>query len=68
MSTTEAAPRSLTPIQTSMLGRATIGDQLRRLARTQPNKPAIVSYGVDGTRAATSYGELNRLANRFAHA
>jgi len=48
------------------LGRATIGDQLRRHARTQPNKCAIVSYDAVGERSGTSYGELNQRANRYA--
>ncbi|OPX10583.1 class I adenylate-forming enzyme family protein, partial [Gordonia sp. i37] len=65
---TETAPRALTQAQTAPLGRATIGDQLRRLARSQPIKPAIVSYLSDGTRSATTYEELDRLSNRFAHA
>ncbi|MFW0795294.1 class I adenylate-forming enzyme family protein [Gordonia sp. CPCC 205515] len=59
--------RSLTDAQTSMLGRATIGDQLRRLAQSQSSKPAIISYDADGNRRATTYGELNTLANRFAN-
>ncbi|MGV9713242.1 class I adenylate-forming enzyme family protein [Gordonia sp. NPDC003424] len=61
------AHRSLTEAQTSMLGRATIGDQLRRLAQSHGTKPAIISYGADGTRHATTYGELDLLANRFAN-
>ncbi|MGV9824664.1 class I adenylate-forming enzyme family protein [Gordonia sp. NPDC003429] len=51
-----------------MLGRATIGDQLRRLARTQADKPAIIAYGPGGSRRATTYGELNAQANRCAAA
>ncbi len=35
-------------------GRATIGDQLRRHARTQPNKVAFISYAADGTREVPS--------------
>jgi acyl-CoA synthetase (AMP-forming)/AMP-acid ligase II len=46
------------------IGRATIGDQLRRHARTQPGKVAIVAYAPD--RSEVTYGELDRLANRFA--
>lgn len=56
----------LAPHHRTALGRATIGDQLRRHARTQPHKLAFISYGVDGTRTTTSYGELNERANRFA--
>lgn len=48
------------------LGRATLGDQLRRHARNQPGKAAVVSTGADGRREV-SYAELNRLANRAAH-
>lgn len=62
-----AAHHGLTPTQSSMLGRATIGDQLRRLGQSHADKPAIVSYRSDGSRHPTTYGELNRLANRFAH-
>jgi acyl-CoA synthetase (AMP-forming)/AMP-acid ligase II len=47
------------------IGRATIGDQLRRHARTQPDKVAFVTYAPD--RAETTYGELDALANRYAH-
>jgi len=47
------------------VGRATIGDQLRRHARTQPDKLAVVAYAPD--RSETTYGELDRLANRYAH-
>lgn len=49
------------------LGRATIGDQLRRHARTQPDKVAVVAYAADGTRTQTSYAELDERANRFAN-
>lgn len=51
----------------SLIGRATIGDQLRRHARTQPNKTAFISYRSDGTRLVTTYGELDAHANRFAN-
>ena len=47
------------------LGRATIGDQLRRHARTQPRKVAFVTYAPD--RAELTYAELDALANRWAH-
>ena len=59
--------RTLSPAQTSMLGRATIGDQLRRLARSQGSTPAIVAYDAEGGRTSTSYAELNTMANRVAH-
>lgn len=49
----------------SPLGRATIGDQLRRHARTQPHKPALVTYRPD--RVEVTYRELDGLANRWAH-
>ncbi|WP_032369017.1 class I adenylate-forming enzyme family protein [Rhodococcoides fascians] len=51
----------------SPIGRATIGDQLRRHARTQPNKVAFISYAADGTREVTTYGELDSRANQFAN-
>jgi acyl-CoA synthetase (AMP-forming)/AMP-acid ligase II len=47
------------------IGRATIGDQLRRHARTQPDKVAFVTYVPE--RAEITYGELDVLANRYAH-
>jgi acyl-CoA synthetase (AMP-forming)/AMP-acid ligase II len=55
-------------IATSPLGRATLGDQLRRHARTLRDKPAFVSYGSDGARRTTTYRELDERANRFASA
>jgi acyl-CoA synthetase (AMP-forming)/AMP-acid ligase II len=55
-------------ITTSPLGRATLGDQLRRHARTLRDKPAFVSYDADGTRRITTYRELDERANRFASA
>ncbi|OUC77135.1 class I adenylate-forming enzyme family protein [Gordonia lacunae] len=61
------AGRALSPTQTSMLGRATIGDQLRRLARSQGSTPAIVAYDAQGGRTSTSYAELDAMANRVAH-
>ncbi|MBA3906394.1 MAG: acyl--CoA ligase [Pseudonocardiales bacterium] len=47
------------------IGRATIGDQLRRHARTQPDKVAFVTYAPE--RVETTYGALDALANRYAH-
>lgn len=58
----------LSPLHRTPLGRATIGDQLRRHAANGPHRPAIVSYGADGTRSACTYGELDRRANQLAHA
>ncbi|WP_433279834.1 class I adenylate-forming enzyme family protein [Pseudonocardia xinjiangensis] len=49
------------------VGRATIGDQLRRHARTRPHKVALVAYDTAGARSQITYGELDRRANRFAH-
>ncbi|HZZ52612.1 MAG TPA: class I adenylate-forming enzyme family protein [Pseudonocardia sp.] len=57
----------LAPQHRALLGRATIGDQLRRHARTAAGRLAFVSYDVKGARAETTYGELNRLANRYAN-
>ncbi|MCW2721232.1 class I adenylate-forming enzyme family protein [Pseudonocardia sp.] len=51
----------------SPLGRATLGDQLRRHARNQPDKVAFVAYDAAGDRTTTTYGELDARANRFAH-
>ncbi|MPY59052.1 class I adenylate-forming enzyme family protein [Streptomyces spongiae] len=55
-------------VHRSPLGRATIGDQLRRHALNQPTKTAVVSFTPDGERLACSYAELDRRANRIAHA
>ncbi|MFJ9893161.1 class I adenylate-forming enzyme family protein [Streptomyces sp. NPDC091280] len=56
------------PVHRSPLGRATIGDQLRRHALNQPDKNAVVSYTADGERLVCTYAELDRRANRVAHA
>lgn len=56
----------LAPHHRTMLGRATIGDQLRRHARTQPEKVAFVAYDADGVRTETTYGALNDRANGYA--
>lgn len=56
----------LAPQHRAPLGRATIGDQLRRHARTRPDKVAVVSCGADGTRVETTYGDLDERANRYA--
>lgn len=57
---------SLPAIASSPLGRATLGDQLRRHGRTLRDKPAFVTYGADGARQVTTYRELDERANRFA--
>lgn len=63
-----AAPdRALNSAQSTLLGRATLGDQLRRHAQSRAGKAAIVSYAPDGGRTVTTYGELDRGANRAAH-
>ncbi|NKR27963.1 AMP-binding protein [Rhodococcus hoagii] len=62
-----AEGRTLTQIQASPLGRATLGDQLRRHAQSRPSKTAIVSYRSDGRRTVTTYAALDRGANRAAH-
>ncbi|GAA4915804.1 acyl-CoA synthetase (AMP-forming)/AMP-acid ligase II [Actinomycetospora succinea] len=56
----------LAPHHRTLLGRATIGDQLRRHARTQPDKVAFIAYTADGTRTETTYGALDERANRYA--
>ena len=66
--TVARAGAALTEAQRSRLGRATIGDQLRRHAQTLQDKPAIVSYDAAGRREVTTYAELDQRANRFAHA
>ena len=57
----------LTSVQSAPLGRATLGDQLRRHAQSRAGKAAIVSYAPGGGRTVTTYGELDRGANRAAH-
>ncbi len=55
-------------IRHSPLGRATIGDQLRRHALNIGRREALVAYHPDGSRRAVTYAELNADANRMAHA
>ncbi|MGI8722646.1 MAG: class I adenylate-forming enzyme family protein [Geodermatophilaceae bacterium] len=59
--------REVPDLYTQALGRATLGDQLRRHARTQPDKVAFITYDADGGRATCTYDELNRMSNRCAH-
>ena len=66
--TSPVAARCLAEQHRGALGRATLGDQLRRHAANQPDRTAFVSLALDGTRVATSYAQLDRLANRCAHA
>ena len=47
--------------------RATIGDQLRRHAQHQPDKPALVFYHPAGRREVLTYAALNERANRLAN-
>ncbi|OZF03167.1 class I adenylate-forming enzyme family protein [Rhodococcoides fascians] len=55
------------PQHRAAIGRATIGDQLRRHARTQPDKTAFISYDAAGARVVTTYADLDTRANRFAN-
>lgn len=64
--TDRAGDRTLPEVHRRPVGRATIGDQLRRHARSRPDRVAIISYGPTGRRVCT-YGELDRLANAVAH-
>lgn len=50
------------------IGRATIGDQLRRHARSRPDWTAVVYYGPGGDRVKTTYADLDRRSNQFARA
>ena len=59
---------ALTDIQRSPLGRATLGDQLRRHALTLRDKPAIIAHDAGGGRTVATYADLDARANRFAHA
>ena len=61
-------PTASAAIQRGMLGRATIGDQLRRHAQHTPAKAAIIYYGPGGTRSVISYADLNSRVNRVANA
>jgi acyl-CoA synthetase (AMP-forming)/AMP-acid ligase II len=58
----------LSEIHRTPLGRATIGDQLRRHALNIPRRAAVIAYAPDGTRRSITYAELNADANRMAHA
>lgn len=68
---TQGAPsgnaRSLSPQHRAPIGRATLGDQLRRHASNQPEKTAFVSIDGDGVRTRTTYAELDAMANRAAN-
>ncbi|QBJ95764.1 long-chain fatty acid--CoA ligase [Rhodococcus sp. ABRD24] len=66
--TLEGVMHPQSSIHTSPLGRATLGDQLRRHARTIGDKPAFISYSADGTRDVCTYRDLDERAARFAHA
>lgn len=57
--------RALADVHRRPVGRATIGDQLRRHARTQGGRVAVVSFD-GGRRRETTYGELDRQANAVA--
>lgn len=55
---------TLAPQHRTAIGRATLGDQLRRHARTRGDKVAVVAYGPE--RTETTYAQLDDRANRFA--
>lgn len=65
---TEPLARGPSSIHRRPIGRATIGDQLRRHARTQPDKVAVVTHDAYGTRHPTTYAELDRAVNVMANA
>ena len=58
----------LSKIHRSPLGRATIGDQLRRHAINIPRRAALIAHGPGGSRRSVTYAELNADVNRMAHA
>lgn len=58
--------RVLPEVHRRPVGRATIGDQLRRHARTRGERVACVSHD-GGQRRETTYAELDRSANAVAH-
>ena len=51
----------------TVVGRATIGDQLRRNAQRYGDKPAVVFYHPTEGRQQLTYVELNAAANRCAN-
>lgn len=57
--------RMLADHHRARIGRATLGDQLRRHARTNPDRVAVVSHAPD--RSETTYSQLDTRANRYAH-
>ncbi|MFC0314802.1 class I adenylate-forming enzyme family protein [Gordonia phosphorivorans] len=59
--------RTLAASHSTPLGRATLGDQLRRHAQSRGAKPAVVAYTPDGRRTETTYRELDQRANQAAH-
>ncbi|QNK82208.1 class I adenylate-forming enzyme family protein [Nakamurella sp. PAMC28650] len=59
-------PTGLSPQHRAALGRATLGDQLRRHGANQPDKVAFVVANADGSRRSISYSDLDRMANRAA--
>jgi acyl-CoA synthetase (AMP-forming)/AMP-acid ligase II len=50
------------------VGRATLGDQLRRHAGAIPDTEAVVSYDETGQRRSLTYSQLHSRANRIANA
>lgn len=62
-----SGPAELSAQHRAALGRATLGDQLRRHAANQGDKTAFVVFAADGARRAISYAELDAMANRAAH-
>ncbi|WDZ83805.1 class I adenylate-forming enzyme family protein [Micromonospora cathayae] len=53
-------PSDPADVRSTPLGRATLGDQLRRQARRQPDKTAMITYTGTGDRVEISYRELHR--------
>jgi len=54
------------PDSENQLRRAVICDMLRRNARRQPSKPAIIERNADGSRREVTYRELNNYVNMLA--
>ncbi len=54
--------------QMQPVGRATLGDQLRRHAIANPDAEAVVSYDEVGRRRSFTYSQLHVRANRIANA
>lgn len=58
----------ITKIERNMARRGTFGDAICRSAKRLKNKPHIIYYDHENKRSIFTYEELNKKANRLAHA